>query len=958
MHTTYFRVIPIIAFCMMLVFPLTAFAQVARTGVIEGRINDFDGLPLPGATITISSPNLIGGDQFSVAAADGRFRFPALPTGVYTVAVSMDGFDSQTQSDVRLSMGTTADVIFTMTIGATDTITVRGEPPLVDIKSTGSAQTVITGSFSQSLPSGRSAAGLIAYVPGVVGNNDGGAGGGRTLNSGRSSSAFGGTTQGTQFIFDGIQMNSPEGGEVEVRTDFDDLEEASFTGVGGAAEVGGYSGIVVNLVTKSGSNDVHGAANFFYIGDSFVGENSDDPEFQRDISNNKQWHVDVGGPLVRDKLWGFGSFRRETSNEASEIAAGDPGFDKNNFAFFKLTWQINPNAKLSGHFQRETDEGKRPGNAFTSPEVNLPGFNNISTYNLDYLHIFSDNTFLDVKFGSNDGATGDFPIEARRTLPAGHLILDGAGPLCGTPDGCDEFLTESPGFFFDGFRNRYQTNVALSHYADDFLNGTHDFKVGFQGDWSLPKTNIGYTGECCGGAAFYEDLSPGEPDLKFEFQSLEIDPLGRTLSFYLQDSWTLNNGRVTINPGLRINDYTGSAKARVGAITGFASNVQDLGAHFKPDLAIAPRIGFVADLFGNGNTALKAHWGRYFPQLIAGTYAGFQSFAAVEFQESVWNPDTGLFDVDFTDFAPEGLKIDPDLQMTNFTEFSMGIEQQLTPVVAVEVSGLVRKTNNFIDKVRLNGMWEAVPVQDLAGNDFIVYNLLNSDEAIFLLTNTDDLDRSILGPEIDGFEQTRDFWSLNFTVEKRFSNRWQAQGSYVYSRATGTDDTDFENGRGSSLGPSDLWEDPNTRFFSDGSLNHDVPHQIKFLGSVVLPYEVLFGWFYNGSSGRPYTKEVRFRRGVSETTSVEMNTGRIQRFVEPRGSRRLPWVNNIDLRAEKAFTVDRYTFSVLFDIFNLFNSNTVVRVRDREDPNSSTPFERVLRIKYPRNFRLGIRFDF
>ena len=955
MRSTYVRVIPVIAFCMMIVFPLAAFAQVARTGVIQGRVDDFDGLPLPGATITISSSNLMGGDQLAVTGIDGRYRFPALPPGTYSLAVSMDGFDSQTQSDVRLSMGSILDVVFTMTIGATDTITVRGTPPLVDIKSSGSAQTVIGAGLAQSLPSGRSAAGLIAYVPGVVGSNDGSAGGGRTLGSGRSSSAFGGTTQGTQFIFDGIQMNSPEGGEVEVRTDFDDVEEASFSGVGGAAEIGGYSGMVVNLVTKSGSNDVHGAANFFYVGDSFVNQNSEEERFRRSISNNKNYHFDLGGPLVRDKLWGFGSFRRETSNEASELAAGFPGFDENNFFFGKVTWQINPNAKLSGHFQRETDLGQNPANEFNAPETNLPGFNNINTYNLDYLHIFSDNTFLDVKFGSNDGETGDFSIDARQnTLPAAHLILEGSGPLGA------EYLTESPGFFFDGFRNRYQTNVALTHYADEFLNGTHDFKVGFQGDWSLPKTNIGYTGECCGGAAYYTDFAAGEPAYKDEFQSLEIDPLGRTLSFYVQDSWTLGNGRVTINPGVRINDYSGSAKARIGAITGFSPSTQDLGAHFQPDLAIAPRFGIVVDAFGDGQTAVKGNWGRYFPQLIAGTYAGFQSFSAVESQFSEWNG--AEYEVIDTEFAPAGLPIDPDLQMTNFTEWSAGVEQQLTAEVAVEVSGLYRETHNFIDKVRLNGIWEAVPVQDADGNQYTVYQLLNADQAVFILTNTDNLDKSILGPNVDGFEQTRDFWSLNFSVEKRFSNNWQMIGSYVYSRATGTDDTNFENGRGSSLGPSALWTDPNMRMFADGPLAHDVPHQIKFLGSVVLPYEVLFGWHYQGSSGRSYTKQVVFRQG-SETSDVELfrpigGRGSRRIFVEPRGSRRLPWVNNVNLRAEKAFTVQRYSFSVLFDLFNLFNADTVINVRTREDVNSGTPFDRVTRIKYPRNFRLGVRFDF
>ena len=140
---------------------------------------------------------------------------------------------------------------------------------------------------------------------------------------------------------------------------------------------------------------------------------------------------------------------------------------------------------------------------------------------------------------------------------------------------------------------------------------------------------------------------------------------------------------------------------------------------------------------------------------------------------------------------------------------------------------MVRNTQDFMDKVRLNGEWEAVPVQDASGNPFIVYNLLNGDEAVYSFMNTEDIEgKSWLGPNIDGFEQTRDFWSIALALEKRFSNNWQMMGSYVYSENTGTDDTDFENGRGSSLGPSDLWTDPKIRFYADGPLNHDVPHQI------------------------------------------------------------------------------------------------------------------------------------
>ena len=683
MRTSALRITTVVAACLPILAPLAAHAQVARTGVIMGRVHDIDALALPQATVVLSSPDLIGGDKTVTAGVDGNFRFPALPPGIYSVTASLQGFDSQRQGDIRLASGTTLMVAFTLVIGASATITVLGAAPVVDIKSSGVANTTITEEFAQSLPSGRSAAGLIDFVPGVV-SDDGTRCCSTNTNrstgvTGRNSSAFGGTLQGTQFSFDGIIANSPETGGLLFDMDFDNVAEATFTGVGGAAEVGGYSGAIFNLITKSGSDEVHGAANFFYRGDEWNSQNSDDPEFRQETSNNRNWHVDLGGPLAPGRLWAYGSFRRSVRNEATELAGGFDGFRKNNQALLKLTGQITPGDKLSGHINWDDANNQQPADRFTAPEAATAFSERFVAYNLDYLRIFSEDTYLDVKFGVTDIASVDFPDS--QSVPAAHFLLD------------QDLLTESPGFFFDGFRNRYQLNVALTHYAEDFLAGAHDFKVGFQGDWAQPRVNIGYTGECCGGAAYYVDYAAGEPAYRYEFQSLEIDPLGTTLSFFVQDSWTLNNGRVTINSGIRVNDWTGNAKARLGPITGVEASVSDLGDHYQPQIGIAPRIGFAFDLLGDGTTALKAHWGRYYPQLISANYAGFESFPSVTRQDSFWDPDAEAFVVDRTDFAPDGVPIDPDLKMTNFTELSVGIERQLTRDVSFEVNGVIRDTH-------------------------------------------------------------------------------------------------------------------------------------------------------------------------------------------------------------------------------------------------------------------------
>ena len=172
MFNRYLGIFLAITAVTVMLFPVSAFAQASRVGSIEGRVDDSEGAVLPGATITLSSPNLIGGDKISVTGADGSYRFPALPPGTYAVAVNMGGFIPQSQADINVSVSQKLQVIFTMQLGTTDEVTVLGQPPLVDVKNSSVANAVVTADFAQALPSGRSAAGLINYIPGVVGNTD------------------------------------------------------------------------------------------------------------------------------------------------------------------------------------------------------------------------------------------------------------------------------------------------------------------------------------------------------------------------------------------------------------------------------------------------------------------------------------------------------------------------------------------------------------------------------------------------------------------------------------------------------------------------------------------------------------------------------------------------------------------------------------------------------------------
>ena len=932
------------ALVLLLTTPTNVMAQGAtgRTGTLNGTIADPDGAPLPGVTVTVSGPVLMT-PSVMVTGVDGRYRAPALPPGLYTVDAVLEGFGPMQQNDVRVSMGATLAVNFTMEIGGvTETVTVTGEAPLVDVRGSSSNTTTFSDEYLDALPANRSNSGASDFLGMAPGANLG-----RTRSSGsasgRGGSALGGTNQGTQFSYDGVLVNSAEGGEVEMQMDVDNVAEASFGGVGAPAEVGGYSGMVMNLVTKSGGPRLQGTANYFLRADGWNSQNSDDPQFIQTINNNNQQHIDIGGPLAANTLWGYGSYRRSKSTEATEVSGGTEGFSRRWSVFGKLSWQMSDKDRLQGSIAFERGAGIDPADLFVSPESVQQPFGKWDTYFADYLRIFNPDTVLEVHAGLAANASSDYPgatdinpnTDTAGLLPPAHF------------DEATGLLSESPGFFFDRTRNRYQLNASISHYADEFLGGSHDFKAGFQSSSDPTRTHTGYTG-----GAFYVDYA-GEPLYKYELPSQNDQPKNRTIAFFAQDAWTLAGDRLTINPGVRITSWQGSAVTDRGAATGIPAVTDDFGTPFKPKTGFAPRIGLTYDLLGDGTTALKGHYGKYYSQIITSMYlAPGESI----FQGFFWNGTE--YELEFTEFQSPLTPIDPNLRMNYFNEFSVGLERQLSRTVGVELTYINRRTKDFMDYRLGNGIFRNLTgVDDQTpsgtGESYQLWDQTNVDESDFLNTNPERL--PILFPfDFNGFSQSRRYDGVGLTLEKRFSDGWSANLSYFYGRTKGTDDTAFENGRGSSLGPSRNWRNPNNHFNADGPLQGDRPHNIKATGSARIGSHIAVGGFFWIQSGMPYQRSLRFR-------NVDF-TGRNRGvFVEPRGSRRTPTQVNLDLRVEGRYPIGRAQLRVMADVFNVFNSGTITRVRTEDDPfndNPSNAFGATRNLRFPRNIRLGFIVNF
>jgi hypothetical protein len=211
-----------------------AFAQ-AQTGTVEGKVVDQQGGVLPGVTVTLTGPR---GTQTTVTDAEGIYRFVGVQPAVYVLRIEMTGFIPQERTDVRILLGTTVTNDFTLQIkGQTETVEVSATASQVDVRSA-ATETSVSSQMLQMTPLYSSTAtGLLNAAPGI--NN---------------SSAYGGqASYGNALLLDGVDTRDPEGGSAWTFFNQNLIEEIQVGGLGAPAEYGGFTGAIINTITKSAS---------------------------------------------------------------------------------------------------------------------------------------------------------------------------------------------------------------------------------------------------------------------------------------------------------------------------------------------------------------------------------------------------------------------------------------------------------------------------------------------------------------------------------------------------------------------------------------------------------------------------------------------------------------------------------------------------------------------------------
>ena len=310
------------------VSPRPAAAQTSTNNAgIEGRVTDDSGAVLPGVTVTIKSPALQSAQLEAVTDAAGRYRFTTLPGGEYTVTFSLPGFRTMVRQGLKLGSGFVATVDAQLALGQLEeSITVTGDSPLVDVRTTTEA-TNIKKELMETIPTSRAYADVGKLAPGVRLSGLPDVGGSQTGGQRGNLVSYGSNAGGQTLMLDGVNTDGTGG-----YFDFGAIEEMIVRPGGNDAEIP-TSGMAFQIITKSGGNDFHGDGLAAWQGQNLQGNNIDDELRQKGVTggNPMDHYYDVngslGGRILRDRLWFFGSARRKEYGQEVLGYSGGPGPD-------------------------------------------------------------------------------------------------------------------------------------------------------------------------------------------------------------------------------------------------------------------------------------------------------------------------------------------------------------------------------------------------------------------------------------------------------------------------------------------------------------------------------------------------------------------------------------------------------------------------------------------------------
>jgi hypothetical protein len=890
-----FRRTPLIAaaLCLLFLFSVSVFAQVAQVGSITGTAKDQTGSVVPGVSIEAKNQEK-GFTRTATTDRFGQFRIPALPLGQYTVTATLSGFETARSKNNLVEAEKTTDVPVTMKLGAAaQEITVNGEVPIVD-KTNVADRTNLREQEFQKLPVGRNYQSLMGLAPGIP------------TTAGGNVNAHGALSGNNLFLFDGADVTDPTTGTFASNLNYEAIQEMTMYTAGVSAEYGRAVGAVVNVITKSGGNSISGSGKLIGTNDKWNDQNTAKNEVTgASLARTKFPHVNLsqtytlGGPIWRDHAWFFGTYEKAkvTSAQRQTLVTNEnyqqTTIDK--FYDVRATFQINPqnNVWIKKH---------------ASP---TPGFI------VDYWGGAADLGALTAQSQTGNQLTGQWtgvfgPNLVAEALGAktGETINVGTYYLSPLTSGAPH-INQADGLAYNGAtfvgavdRPRKQATAALS-YFHPFGSSTHNFKAGY--DWqSFKSTNIfGYPNN-----QYFTDASFNSVTKTFDpLTRRDYDPVlpststGKIQSFYARDKFDVAN-RWFIEGGLRYEKQTGNS---------------DVDRLTVSSTSVSPRLSVSYDLRGNGKSIVLGTAGRYHQFIIQNFSDSFaQNAQQANYNNFNWDTATKQY-VPAGRVTSSGNAFQPNTSVkpTYVDEFTAGFEQQFGNTVGIGIRGIWRTWHDLIDDIRG----------------------FNPDNSTY---------RQVVnyGPA------KHDYRGLELTYEKRFSRHWYAAANYTYSRVSGNHFSDTFTALGDfvdaqcrttvdpTIGNNGVISCQEVQNGSNktGLGSFDRPHDLKGQGAYTFnlgPVALTAGSSAEWISGLNYT-ESRTVNVLRPGTTVNAGPTATY-FYESRGAHRLPNYYRVDGSVEGVVRVWRTAeFGIKAEIFNVSNNEAKINLTNQTWCNNTT----------------------